>query len=413
MHYVPHLPTVHVELGALRANYRLLASRAEAVQAGRAGEFRPAMLPVPGGEGERLFNWPSQAAVVKADAYGHGHIETSAALMEDGARLFCSGTVPEAAVLREGLAATASTGEPPAILSLLGVVTTEDVDACVRHGIISLLHCFEQIPLLAAAGRPVAVAVKYNTGMSRLGFIEEQVPRLLEELRKTPLIRPVLVLSHLAKADSEEGREEVRRQGALFARMVAALRAEWPDIAVSFGNSAGSLLGDEITALVGAHICRLGVSLYGTNPLQGTSHESLGAGLRPAMSVSTPIITRREIAAGEGVSYGHTFVAGEKMNLGIAGIGYADFHSRGLSNKGVMCVEGVRAPIVGRVCMQMVALDLGGLPKSAEGKWPLTAWVLGGPHPNAVTAEELAALWGTITYEVFCLLGTNERRFIP
>jgi alanine racemase len=125
------------------------------------------------------------------------------------------------------------------------------------------------------------------------------------------------------------------------------------------------------------------------------------------MAVSAPLLSERVLPAGAGLGYGHTFRAERPMRVGIIAAGYADGFSRGLSGRGEVCIAGVRAPVLGRVSMQMSAVDLSALPRGLEK--PDRAWILGGPWAQAVKAEELAAAWGSIAYEVMCLLGRNER----
>lgn len=406
MHYSPHLPTAYISLATIAANFALMAKHTEAARSrlGKAPEAAALHLPQ---EGDINFAWPTQLAVTKADAYGHGHVEVARRLCSQGARMFASGSVQESVVLREALRGL----EPfPAILSLLGLVGPDDVELCAAHGIVPVVHSFEQLPMLEGLKRPLSIAIKCNTGMSRLGFNESDMPGLLQALASLKMVRPVIALSHLASADTDHGREEVARQGSIFARMLEALRSCWPGLAASLGNSAGTLLADDINAAIGPHVCRPGLTLYGSNPFEGTKLVELGAGLKNAMDVSAPILAMRELKAGDGLGYGHTFVADKDTPIAIVGTGYADNYSRGLSNKGVMCVEGVRTPVLGRVSMQMTAVGLEGLPKGAPR--PGLAWLMGGPHPNAVSATELARLWGTITYEVFCLLGYNTRVFV-
>jgi alanine racemase len=125
------------------------------------------------------------------------------------------------------------------------------------------------------------------------------------------------------------------------------------------------------------------------------------------MAVSAPLLSERVLPAGAGLGYGHTFRAERPMRVGIIAAGYADGFSRGLSGRGEVCIAGVRVPVLGRVSMQMSAVDLSALPRGLEK--PERAWILGGPWARAVKVEELAAAWGSIAYEVMCLLGRNER----
>lgn len=422
MQYSPHLPAVHIDLGKIAKNYRqLLRSSAAALAApGDPVAATPGLPEGFGAGGSGVFTWPSQMAVVKADAYGHGHVQVAEALLAEGCTLFASGSVQEAVELRQGLEALAAEEHRPVsrpmIISLLGLVSREDVFLCAEHGIVPVVHSFEQLGMLKGTDRALPVALKCNTGMSRLGFNEDEIAALVEYLPGIPGVTPVILLSHLHSADTEQGRQQAAGQAAVYSRIIGALRARWPQLAASLGNSAGTLLAEDIAGHIGPHVCRPGVALYGSNPFAGTSLAPLGQGLTPAMCVATPIIAVRGLESGTGVGYGHTFAAQRGMTIGILAAGYADCFSRGLSNKGEVCVDGTRAPIVGRVSMQMTAVDLNALPETNDKTGrsrPVTAWILGGPHDNAVTAEELAKTWGTITYEVFCLLGYNTRVYGP
>ena len=409
MRHAPCLPEAHVDLSRIRANCRLLLGW---LPRPAAAMPRPAMARSLEAEAYPAAEWPPLMPVVKADAYGHGHIETAAALLEEGASFFASGSVQEAVLLRRGLAGLGRNA--PGILSLLGLVEPDDIGLCLAHGIVPLVHTPEQLTLIAAASEPrsfpLPVALKCNTGMSRLGFDEDELPHVRERLKSLP-VRPVLAVSHLHSADGEDGREQACSQARVFARFLAALREDWPDLAASLGNSAGAFFAADIAEIIGPHVCRPGLALYGCNPFHGTDLEPLGRGLAPAMSVCAPILARRTLAPGGGIGYGHAYRAETSVPVGIVGVGYSDCYARSLTNKGSMCIGGVRAPVIGRVAMQMTAVDLSALPE--EGEPPRTAWLLGGPHAAGLSPEELAALWSTIPYELFCLLGRNERVYGP
>jgi alanine racemase len=126
------------------------------------------------------------------------------------------------------------------------------------------------------------------------------------------------------------------------------------------------------------------------------------------MDVRAPVLQVHDVRAGETVSYGRTFRAERDMRVAVLGAGYADCYGRALSGRAQVVVRGVRAPVLGRVCMQMCVADVSDAPGAAAGD---DAWLLGGPDAAAVTPEELAGWWGTITYETFCLLGLNRREY--
>lgn len=344
-------------------------------------------------------------AVIKSDAYGHGLAEAARALEPEGAETFAVGYVNEAVRLRQ-------CGCSRRILALLGPMDDADYAALWEHDLVPFIGQFGQLERLASEARtrgPVNVALKFDTGMRRLGFFPDELGRVIEFLRANPAVRPVMASSHLARADEPESRGDVATQSGRFRTVVQGLREAGFPVEACLANSAAALAHEDCYH----DSVRLGIALYGCNPFHGTELEHLGQGLKPAMEVSAPILQVRMLKAGEGVSYGWTHVAERDSTVALVGVGYADNYSRGLSNTGYMNIQGRRAPIVGRVCMQMTAVDVTGI--MGEGLDVLPgdeAWLLGGPGPGTITPEDLAGWWGTITYEPFCLLGMNPRTYI-
>ncbi len=386
------LPLAGIRLDLLRANWRHLR--------GLAGDAA-------------ADSWPALMPVIKADAYGHGLVPTARTLLEDGARALAVGSVAEAVFLRRGLAGKA--GENARIVPLLGLRTAEEARDITAHALTPFVHSPAQLDLLAAAlgnraagAERLPVVIKIDTGMSRLGFSADEPAALVARLRAHPELRPSLLATHLAAADDPaalgSAQEQIRRFRAVF----EALRAVWPDIAPSFANSPGTLAERELAHGFPFHVRRPGFALYGGNPFAGTSLAHLGAALRPAMEVTAPVLSVHDLARGATVSYGRTFTAPRPMRVAVIGAGYADGYSRGLSGKGFVCLHGVRCPIRGRVCMQMHIVDVSHLPGLSAGE---DAHLLGGEGAGAISPDDLAAAWGTIPYEVFCLLGKNRRVF--
>ncbi|MDD3311361.1 alanine racemase [Pseudodesulfovibrio sp.] len=348
---------------------------------------------------------PHVIPVIKSDAYGHGLAEVARVLEAEGADTFGVGFVSEAADLRRS-------GCKARILALLGPVDDADYASLWSHDVLAFIGRFDQLERLAeeAQGRgPLDIALKFDTGMRRLGFSPDQVDGVVKFLKAHPAVRPVMASSHLARAD-EPGREaDVALQGRRFEQAVDGLKAAGFDVEACLANTAGALAHEAVRH----DSMRLGIGLYGCNPLHGTPLERLGAGLRPAMEVSAPILQVRELKAGEGISYGWTHVAEHDSVVAIVGAGYADAYSRTLSNKGFMNVKGRLSPIVGRVCMQMTAIDVtDALGQGAVVRPGDEAWLLGGPAPGTISPEDLAGWWGSITYEPFCLLGMNPREYV-
>lgn len=373
-------PYARIDLGALRRNWRYLVS---------------------------LSKETPPMAVVKADAYGHGILEAARVFREEGCRFFATGTVSEGVFLRRALADAGA-----AILPLLGVMDERDVAASLEAGLVPLLHSARQVALVGRAHSgpsPLPVAVKIETGMSRLGFRPAQTNELIAALRHAGNLEPALLLSHLAAADDPAQDASVEAQVASFLEAYGALRSFWPEIGISLANSAAYLAGDTLLAGLPRHIGRPGYALYGGNPFAGTSREFLGNALEPVMEVAAPVLCVHDLPAGRSVSYGRAFTAPADMRVAVIGAGYADGFSRGLSGKGRVCIRGERCPVLGRVCMQMHIVDVTTVPGVEAGD---EACLLGGTGAGRIGMEELARHWGTIPYEVFCVLGRNKRVYV-
>lgn len=338
--------------------------------------------------------------VIKSDAYGHGLIPAGLALEAAGARECAVGTVEEGALLRRA-------GFKGGIIALLGAHDNDDAACAAADGITPAVFDNAGLERLAPHGtaqRPLPIVLKFDTGMARLGFTEHDIAALCDRLEALPTLRPVMAASHLAVADDPTQSSFTMTQGAAFSRIMHALRERIPGLPGSLANSAATLAYPELHW----DIQRPGISLYGSNPLRGTALARHGEGLLPAMSVSVPILQVHPLQAGRSISYGRTYTAPHDATVAIMAAGYADNYSRGLSGRGVVVVGGRRAPILGRVCMQMTAIDVTGMDGVTAGD---RAWLLGGPGPATVTCDELADLWGTISYEVLCLLGMNRREY--
>jgi len=313
------------------------------------------------------------------------------------------GTVSEALVLRaEGLGNPANNGA--FCLALLGAPTPEEMTQAAAADIVPLVHNQRSLELAAAHGspkRPLRIAVKWNTGMARLGFAPEDAPALIEHLSSLPSLQPLLCISHLAAADTPEQDAYTNQQIQTFNAIVRQMR-RFPGLRATLANSAAAL-GHPSAAF---DLARPGIALYGDNPFHGTCREAVGTELECAMDVGASILQIHQIQAGESVGYGRTFTAPCDMRIGIVGVGYAGGYARAFSNRGQLMLRGRRVAVLGRVCMTMIFVDLSEVPDAQTGD---TAWLLGGPEPNAVTIHELADAWDTISYEVFCLLGRNTR----
>ena len=316
-------------------------------------------------------------AVVKSDAYGHGLLAAARALRgrADG---FAVARTADAAALRT--AAVADTASP--IVVLQGMATADEAETMAAHGLSPVAHCGWQVAALAALGgrlRGMRVFVKVNTGMNRLGMEAAEAMAAIEKLRGGGA--DVVVMTHFARADEAGGVAAALERFAAFRRL---------GLAVSMGNSAATLLAGRVLADGADDWARVGIALYGASPApQWRSREALG--LRAVMTASARLISARVVAAGEAVGYGGDYVAAETMTVGVAGCGYGDGYLR---RGGMMAaVGGVVVPLVGRVSMEMIALDLRRAPRARSGD----EVVLWGDTPGV---DEVAAAANTIAYEL-------------
>ena len=347
-------------------------------------------------------NAPSPIPVIKSDAYGHGLGAVATMLARCGAQTMAIGTVGEGIALR----LVPFAGK---ILSLLGPLGEEDYPALWEYEIIPFVGRKEQLMLLeeegARQGAVLDIALALDTGMGRIGFTSADIPWVREWLRESKWVRPYLACSHLATADEPESRDFVLQQGQVFSSLCDSLEEDGIALTRCLANSAAIQAYPELAF----DAQRPGITLYGSSPFAGTTWENRAKGFRPAMEVRTKIVSVHDLVKGAPISYGRTFYAPEDMRVAIVAVGYADNYSRGLSNQGEMLIHGQRARILGRVCMQMTAVDVTHIPHATAGD---TVYLLGGEGEHPITPEELAGWWGTIPYEVFCLLGQNTREYV-
>ena len=317
-------------------------------------------------------------AVLKANAYGHGLERAAAALgAADG---FAVLDFEEAARLR-------GCGMRKPILMLEGVFQAADVAALGRHALTPVIHNAEQLRMLAGAdpGAAIDVYLKANTGMNRLGFDAQGLRDAYQTLRANPRVRAVTLMTHFADADGAGG---VHDPLAAFERMVAPLGP----VPRSLANSAALLRFARETA---ADWVRPGIMLYGCSPFSDRSASSLG--LRPVMTLASELISVRRLQRGERVGYGLSYEALGPMTIGIVACGYADGYPRHAPSGTPVLVNGQRARTVGRVSMDMIAIDVSEVPGAGVGT-PVTLW------GDGLSADEVGAAAGTLSYELFTKL---------
>ncbi len=324
-------------------------------------------------------------AVIKADGYGHGLIETAGAL--DGADAFAVARLDEALALR------AAGVERPVVL-LEGFSDVEELALCATHAFEPVLHHAQQVEALCAARPPTPITVwlKLDTGMHRLGFAPRALPDVLARLAQCAVVQsPPRFLTHLACADETDS-SFTREQAACFARSLEGCAGER-----SLANSAAILRHPALHA----DWVRPGLMLYGVSPCAG----ECGAqhGLQPAMRLETRLIAVNHHPRGAAIGYGRSWVCPEAMPVGVAAIGYGDGYPRHARPGTPVLVNGMRVPLIGRVSMDMITLDLRTAPLAAPGD-PVLLW---GPE---LPVETLAGHADTIPYTLLCGLTARVAR---
>ena len=312
-------------------------------------------------------------AVVKANGYGHGLARAVRALAADGLALI---EIDAAIDLRKA-------GEKRPILLMQGFYSQQELAPIAENGISVVVHEAEQLAMLEKARLPAKVPVylKLNTGMNRLGFAAGELKQALSRL--APSAGEITLMSHFADADGKRG---VRWQLERFEKMCAGL-----DFPRSLANSAAILRYPEAHA----DWNRPGIMLYGCSPFADESAEKLG--LKPAMTLSSELIAMRGLQAGDSVGYGCTFTAPGPMRIGIVACGYADGYPRHAPTGTPVLVCGKRTRTLGRIAMDMLIADLTGIPEAGIGS-PVVLWGAG------LSADEVAASAGTVSYELLCAL---------
>lgn len=327
--------------------------------------------------------------VVKANAYGHGAVPVARVLEAAGAAALGVACPEEGVELREaGLKAP---------ILLFGGPFDADAATLARYALTPVLYNEAQIRALqSSAAEPLGIYFKVDTGMTRLGFLPQELPRALKALQAAPQLKLLGVMSHLAQADlSFEGptADQFRR----FEEARALLRREVPEAKVFHIANSAAILGGKVAP---GDWARPGIMLYGSNP---NPRFAAGAALKPVMSFATAVVSLKTVPKGTEVSYGGTWIAPRESRIAVLPVGYADGYIRHLSNCGEVLIRGRRAPVAGRVCMDLTMVDVTDIPGVALGD-PILLWGPGLP------AEELAAKAGTISYELFCAVSRRVPR---
>lgn len=352
----------YVDLGVIRENYRTLKAK--------------------------LTSGVGLLCVVKADAYGHGAVEISRCLESLGVNYLGVANIDEAVELRlHGISSP--------ILVMGGVMPWDEISGVLKYNLTPVVY--DEISLsriLAAAKnfeRPLSIHLKFDTGMGRLGFMAQDAWHVFQAVRDVTNVHIEGIMSHFA---SSEVRDDFGLSQIRSFRGVIDVFKDGGVVSpiIHMANSGGIVNYPE------AHfsMVRAGISLYGSHASPDIMHH---LPTKQAMKFASRIALIRELPSGYGLSYGRTFVTAKRTKVAYIPVGYADGYARVLSNKGSVLVGDGRYSVIGRVCMDWILVDVTGHDEIAVNDEVI---LLGHSATDAITAEEIAELTGTIPYEIFC-----------
>lgn len=333
--------------------------------------------------------------VVKADAYGHGANILAEIYESAGADGFAVSNINEAIKLRKS-------GIKKDIL-VLGYTPVMYIQQMYAFNITQAVYCSEYAAELSKAASDNAFVIKthikLDTGMSRIGFDcrSGELEGLCEVKRtlKLPALYFEGIFTHFSSADSLAAEDEAftDRQYERFCRAVELLKADGFDFRyVHCCNSAASALRPSDSG----NLIRPGIILYGLPPAKGLD---IGYRFEPIMSVKSAVSMVKRLSAGDSVNYGRTYTAKKPTVVATVPIGYADGYPRALSNRGHVIINGHKAPIIGRICMDQMSVDITGIPDVSIGT---EVTVVGSSGGLCITFDDIAELCGTISYEIMC-----------
>lgn len=336
-------------------------------------------------------------AVVKSDAYGHGAVQVANAALAAGATWLGVAIPEEAVALREA-------GIQSRIL-VLGPIAPEQSDLVVEHGLDQCVSDPVQADALdqaaKARGRVVSLHLKVDTGMGRVGLPPREASPAASHLARLSAVRLAGLMTHFADADAADS-DFPREQLARFEEATRSIRAAGVAIPIRHAaNSAALLLYPESRL----DLVRPGIMLYGYHPRGSRGPDD--PVLRQALRLRTAVTQVKDVSAGSSISYGRAFVAPRDMRIATIPVGYADGLARLLSNRGQALIGGSRVSIVGRVCMDMTMLDVTRLPSVRPSDEVV---LIGRQGDDEISADEIADLTGTISYEVLCRIGPRVPR---
>lgn len=349
-------------------------------------------------------------AVVKANGYGHGSVEVARCALDNGARFLGVARIDEAKILRnEGI-------DAPVLI--FGCTPPPFYKEVIKFDLTQTVYSLQTAESLSAFAlsrkKRVKIHIKIDTGMGRLGILPDRLRAYrkngtsagsalheVESIVRLPGLEPEGIFTHFSMADSSD-KSFSKSQFEIFMEFIDSLRKKGIEFGIKHAANSAGIIDMPETHL---DMVRAGIAMYGLYPSEEVKKNKVS--LSPAMSLKSVVIHLKDVSSGFKVSYGATYETKKPTTIATVPVGYADGYSRLLSSCGYMVVCGQRAPIAGRVCMDLTMLDVGDIPGVKTGDEVV---VFGKQGEAAVTVDEIAAITGTINYEVVSSLTERVKR---
>ena len=334
-------------------------------------------------------------SMVKANAYGHGAVAVAKTLLAAGGDALGVATLDEGIELRQS-----GIGAP--ILVVAGVYG-DQLEQFFAHSLTPVIYDLSGLTELDAAvdkrGATIEIHLKIDTGMGRLGLRASELDSWLPRLNALKAVKIAGIFSHFSTAESVDG-DYTKKQLEIFTSVVTRLRGAAMTALFHFANSAATITQPAAYF----DVVRPGIMLYGAYPSPAMAQQ---IALKPVLSWHTKILQLKKVPAGTSISYGQTFVTQRESLIATLPVGYADGYQRVLSNRGEALVRGKRAPVAGRVCMDLTMLDVTDIRNVQQGDEVV---LLGRQGSGDISADEMAGWANTISYEIFTSIGARVPR---
>ncbi len=333
--------------------------------------------------------------VIKADAYGHGAVECSKVLRNNGIKTFAVATLSEAIELRKS-------GAKEEIICL-GLTPNMYVETLVEYDLTGVICSYSNAKAIDEAARKfnktLSVFIAVDTGMGRIGYLPYDKEYIVNEIQKISKLNNIHVkglFSHMATADAED-KSYSHEQEAKFNDIYEALTKSGLNIPMKTLANSASIM-ELPTVLFDA--VRPGIIQYGCYPSEEVDKNNIS--LKPVMSIKAIILQLKDVPANFSVGYGRKYISDKPSQIATLGLGYADGYPRPYSPNAKVIVNGVICPIAGNICMDQCMVDVSDVPNVKEGDEVI---VMGSDGVNSITATDIAIATGTINYEICCAFG--------